>query len=135
MTYKLMKDYILILPLKVNVTDSLNQLKEYTIKGIVKDEGGSFMPGVTVLIKGTQVGVATDIEGKFEIATTNPDKLVLVFSFVGMQTVEVKYSGQAMINVVMKEAVNEMEEVTVVSTGYQTVNRKDMVGSLYCGKS
>lgn len=68
------------------------------------------------MIKGTQVGVATDIEGKFEIATTNPDKLVLVFSFVGMQTVEVKYSGQAMINVVMKEAVNEMEEVTVVST-------------------
>lgn len=129
MTYKLMKDYILILPLKVNVTDSLNQLKEYTIKGIVKDEGGGFMPGVTVLIKGTQVGVATDIEGKFEIATTNPDKLVLVFSFVGMQTVEIKYSGQAMINVVMKEAVNEMEEVTVVSTGYQTVNRKDMVGS------
>ena len=127
MTYKLMKDYILILPLKESVTDSLNQLKKYTIKGIVKDEGGGLMPGVTVLIKGTQVGVATDIEGKFEIATTNSDKLVLVFSFVGMQTVEVKYSGQAMINVVMKEETAEVEEVVV--TGYFNRTKQSSTGA------
>ena len=46
-----------------------------------------------------------------------------------MESKEVKYTGQDTINVVLKEVVNEMDEVTVVSTGYQTVNRRDMVGS------
>ena len=128
MTYKLMKDYILILPLKESVTDSLNQLKKYTIKGIVKDEGGGLMPGVTVLIKGTQVGVATDIEGKFEIATTNSDKLVLVFSFVGMQTKYVTVGNNTVINVVLEEEINRLDEV--VAVGYGTTKAKDMTGAV-----
>ncbi|MFR5658756.1 MAG: carboxypeptidase-like regulatory domain-containing protein, partial [Butyricimonas faecihominis] len=86
MTYKLMEDYILIVPSKVSVADSLNQLKKYVVRGVVKDEKGGMMPGVTVLIKGTQVGVATDVDGKFELTTTDSSNLVLVFSFIGMKT-------------------------------------------------
>ena len=110
------------------MTDSLNQLKKYTIKGIVKDEGGGLMPGVTVLIKGTQVGVATDIEGKFEIATTNSDKLVLVFSFVGMQTKYVTVGNNTVINVVLEEEINRLDEV--VAVGYGTTKAKDMTGAV-----
>ena len=53
--------------------------------------------------------------------------LILVYSFVGMESQEVKYTGQDTINIVLKEAVSEMDEVTVVSTGYSNVNRRDMV--------
>ena len=127
MTYKLMEDYILILPSKLTAADSLGKLKRYTIKGIVKDSKGDVIPGVTVLIKGTTVGVATGIDGKFELTTTDSSKLVLVFSFVGMQTVEVKYSGQAAINVTMKEEVGELEDVVV--TGYANVKKSSFTGN------
>ena len=103
MAYKLMEDYILIVPSKITVADSLNQLKKYVVRGVVKDVKGVTMPGVTVLIKGTKVGVATDVDGKFELTTTDSSNLVLVFSFIGMKTTEVKYSGQKSMNVTMLE--------------------------------
>ena len=87
------------------------------------------IPGVTIIVKGLTVGTATDANGKYMLRLPQVENLSLLFSFVGMETKEVKYTGQDTINVVLKETVNEMDEVTVVSTGYQNVNRKDMVGS------
>ncbi|WP_018338911.1 SusC/RagA family TonB-linked outer membrane protein [Butyricimonas synergistica] len=127
MTYKLMEDYILIMPSKVSVADSLNQLKKYVVRGVVKDEKGVTMPGVTVLIKETKVGVATDVDGKFELTTTDSSKLVLVFSFIGMKTTEVKYTGQKLINVTMQEDVGELEDVVV--TGYANVRKTSFTGN------
>lgn len=108
---------------------TVQQKKEMKIVGLVTDEQKQPMPGVTVMIKGLPIGTATDRNGKYMLRLPEVKDLTLVFSFIGMESREIKYTGQDTINVVLKETVNEMDEVTVVSTGYQTVNRKDMVGS------
>ena len=97
------------------------------IKGIVKDEKGQSLPGVTIVLKGTSVGVASDMEGKFTLSAPKQENLKLLFSFVGMKTKEIDWKGEKMLNVVLEEDSKQMEEVVV--TGYQTVNRRDMVGS------
>ena len=101
------------------------------ISGKVTDEKDEPLPGVTVFVKGfiRGVGTSTDNAGRYSVSVPKVEKLSLVFSFVGMEPKEIMYTGQDTINVVLREMVNEMDEVTVVSTGYQTVNRKDMVGS------
>lgn len=97
------------------------------IKGVVKDEKGQALPGVTIVLKGTSVGVASDMEGKFAISAPKQENLKLLFSFVGMKTKEVAWKGEKMLEVVLEEDSKQMDEVVV--TGYNTVNRRDMVGS------
>ena len=97
------------------------------IKGVVKDENGQSLPGVTIVLKGTSVGVASDMEGKFTLSAPKQENLKLLFSFVGMKTKEVVWKGEKMLNVILEEDSQQMDEVVV--TGYQTVNRRDMVGS------
>ena len=64
MGYKFVNDYIVIVPQKEEKENLTSQtVKEKTIKGVVKDEEGSLLPGVTVLIKGTTIGTATDVNG------------------------------------------------------------------------
>ncbi len=105
------------------------QKKEIKISGKVTDERKQPMPGVTVMVKGLTVGTATDKNGNYVLRLPEMKELILIYSFVGMEARQVKYTGQDTINVVLRETVNEMDEVTVVSTGYQSVNRRDMVGS------
>lgn len=102
--------------------------KMVMIKGVVKDKKGEPLPGVTIVEKGTTVGVATGIDGKFTFNTTKHDNIVLVFSFVGMKTKEVKWDGQSEINVVLEDEMSEMDEVVVI--GYGTSTKKDLTGSV-----
>lgn len=64
------------------------------IKGIVKDEKGQSLPGVTIVLKGTSVGVASDMEGKFTLSAPKQENLKLLFSFVGMKTKEIVWKGE-----------------------------------------
>ncbi|MFR5658027.1 MAG: carboxypeptidase-like regulatory domain-containing protein [Butyricimonas faecihominis] len=73
------------------------------IKGVVKDTKGSVLPGVTVIIKGTSVGTATGIDGNFSLNLVKQDTATLLFSFVGMKTKEVKWTGQSELNVVLED--------------------------------
>jgi len=98
------------------------------IKGQVVDKNGSPLPGVSVVIKGTSVGVSTDIDGKFNIKVQKQDDIVLVFSFVGMETKEVKLGEQDNYKVILEESASELEEVVV--TGYQKVAKQRMTGSV-----
>ena len=98
------------------------------ITGIVMDTRKQSLPGVTVLLKGTALGVVTDKEGRFNIEIPETDPIVLVFSFVGMKKQEVTYTGQEDIQVVMEEEVTEMDEVVI--TGYQTVDRRKSTSSV-----
>ena len=111
----------------IRVKDEKPEDKMVVIKGVVKDKRGEPLPGVTIIEKGTTVGVATGIDGKFTFNTTKHDNIVLVFSFVGMKTKEVKWVGQKELDIILEEDALEMEEVVV--TGYQSINRRDMVGS------
>ena len=98
------------------------------ITGIVMDTRKQSLPGVTVLLKGTALGVVTDKEGRFNIEIPETDPIVLVFSFVGMKKQEVTYTGQEDIQVVMEEEVTEMDEVVI--TGYQVIDRKKLTSAI-----
>ncbi len=102
--------------------------EKIVIRGKVTDKNKQPLPGVTVLLKGTTVGVVSDNEGKYELNLTSGTTLTLVFSFVGMQTQEVKYAGQQELNIVMQEDVAQMDEVVV--TGYSTRKVSEMTGSV-----
>ena len=86
----------------------------HTISGKVTDKSGSVLPGVTVMLKGTSLGVATDVDGAYKLSlpgtVSNP---VLIFSFVGMQTKEVAIGSREVVNVVLDENVNELQGVVV----------------------
>ncbi len=88
--------------------------QEKTISGNVKDSGGS-LPGVSILIKNTTTGTETDFDGNYSIKAKNGD--VLVFSFVGMQTIERIVSSSNRIDVTMTEDQNLLEEVVVTAVG------------------
>ena len=100
--------------------------KSIVAKGVVKDEKGEPVPGVSVIIKGTTTGTATDANGNFQIKV--PENSVLLFSFVGMETKSVLVDSDKPVTVVMKEVVNEMDEVVI--TGYQVINKRELTSSI-----
>ena len=93
----------------------------------IRDRSGAVLPGVTVVIKGTTLGVSTDIDGKYSITIPEDGKeTVLMFTFVGMKPQEVRYAGQETLNVILTEEVAEMEEVVV--NGYFTRKKESFTG-------
>jgi len=92
----------------------LSFAQEKTVTGNVSDASGP-LPGVTVLIKGANVGTQTDFDGNYSInATTGA---VLQFSFMGMQTIEKTVGASNSINIVMQEDAEALEEVVVTALG------------------
>ncbi|MFD1875606.1 SusC/RagA family TonB-linked outer membrane protein [Hymenobacter bucti] len=99
---------------------------DITVTGrVTSEEEGEGLPGVTVLVKGTSNGTATDTDGRFTL--TVPDNAVLVFSSVGFKGREVAVSGTT-LNVKLTADNKALDEVVVV--GYGTQNRKDLTGSV-----
>lgn len=97
------------------------------VQGVVKDKAGESMIGVNVLVKGTTNGTITGLDGDFSLSgVKNSD--VIVFTYIGFKTKEIKYNGQASLDVVMEEESELLEEVVVI--GYGTVNRRDLTGSV-----
>lgn len=86
--------------------------------GLVVDRQNEPLPGVAVSVKGSKQGVVTDIDGKYRINIPN-ENAVLVFSFVGFQTQEVKVGGQTTVNVVLQDGVTQLDEMVVVGYGQQ----------------
>ncbi len=97
-----------------------------TIKGTVTDENGEPIIGASVLEKGTNAGVSTDIDGNFSLKVTGKNPLVV--SYIGMDDQEVNITGKTQVNVVLKENSKVLEEVVVI--GYETVRKKDLTGSV-----
>lgn len=107
------------------------KLQEVTISGRVTDSGGEPLPAVNIIIKGTKKGTNTDIDGKYRI-NVPVNGVTLQFSFLGMETKDVKIAASAntTLNVVLRESDNTLKELTFISTGYQKMNKRDMVGAL-----
>ncbi|RIH67118.1 SusC/RagA family TonB-linked outer membrane protein [Mariniphaga sediminis] len=101
--------------------------QQHTVSGKVTDSGGSPLPGVTVVIKGTTHGTVTNADGEYSISNF-PEDAVLVFSFVGMKTQEIPVAGKASINVVMAEETVGIKEV--VAIGYGTMKKVNLTGSI-----
>ncbi|WP_456421525.1 SusC/RagA family TonB-linked outer membrane protein [Lutibacter sp.] len=109
----------LILVLLVQITFA----QEKTISGTVSDETGP-LPGVNVIVKGTNNGTQTDFDGKYTLKASTGD--VLVFSYVGMETKEKTIGSSSTINVTMT-GTNLLEEVVIV--GYGTTTKKSYTGT------
>ncbi|SFL52869.1 SusC/RagA family TonB-linked outer membrane protein [Proteiniphilum acetatigenes] len=101
---------------------------------VIEAETGEPLPGVSILIENSTRGVTTDIDGTFEIRAASSDKLV--FSFLGMESQTIEVGAQSYIEVAMRPAASELDEVTIVAFGKQkkesvigaitTVNTKDL---------
>lgn len=106
----------------------LNQQKEArTIKGRVTDNKKTPLLGVTVLIKGTSIGVVTDTVGMYKITLPDQKDITLLFSFIGMVSKEVNVVNQKEINVVLEEDVEKLDEVVV--TGYSNIKKSSFTGN------
>lgn len=106
--------------------------KEYLLKGKVLDDKGLPMPGVTVRLDSTTIGVITDNEGTFQLRLTRA-KGTLVFSFVGYKTVKTIVEAGKPITVNLKEDVSKLDEVTVIAYGEQS--RRNVIGAMSTVKS
>ena len=98
-----------------------------TLRGTVKDAKGMTLPGVAVMLKGTTVGVTTDIDGNYALTVPEQPEFTLVFSFMGMKTVERVVKDEKPLTVVMEEDTKMIDEVVV--TGYQTIKSGRATGS------
>ena len=124
--YQVKDNYVLISEKKVSTPD---EVKKVTIKGVVKDKKGELLPGVSVLLKGTVIGVATDVKGEFTLVIPEQEKIMLMFTFIGMKTKTIEYKKQEKpIVVILEDNVTEMDEVVV--TGYQEIKKTRMTGSV-----
>lgn len=97
------------------------------IRGSVKDLRGNAVVSATVAVKGTGLGVITDVDGKFVMELPQVKNIVLVFSCVGMKTKEVTYKGEETLNIQMEESVTEIEEIVI--TGYTPIRKSSFTGN------
>ena len=123
LTWKIQDHIIFIKKAKITVPP----VESVKITGKVTDQTGNPLPGVTVAIKGTSLGGATDVDGNYSIEIPSGKEIVLVFSFVGMKTREILYQGKENINVVLEEEIKGMDEVVV--TGYFNKNKSSFTGT------
>jgi len=116
-------------------TSGVNYLKvisvevEKRVTGKVTEQNGESLPGATVLVKGTSIGVSTELDGSYQLVI--PDEIqnpVLIFSFIGFDTQEVAVGNQTEIDVVLMDNFSALNEVIVV--GYGAVKKSDLTGAV-----
>ena len=104
-------------------SDSILQQSERTISGLVTDESGEPLIGVTVMVKGTRVGTTTNLDGVFTLKIpTNAG--ILQFSYMGMKTTELSIGSKSQFKVAMESDAVLIDDVVVI--GYGTRSKKDM---------
>ena len=123
---KLLISFLLVLI--VSTTVAYSSLQQQNVTGTVTDAiSGAPLYGVNILIEGTMTGTSTDLNGKF--ALKKPDNgAVITFSFIGYTTEKVTWSGQPVLDVKLSQNIQTLEEVVV--TGYGTIKKSDLTGSI-----
>ncbi|MBD0254271.1 MAG: SusC/RagA family TonB-linked outer membrane protein [Cytophagales bacterium] len=114
-------------PVNVQLMNSAIRRVDITVAGRVTDDAGAGLPGVTVLVKGTTTGTATDAEGNYSITAPDPNG-TLTFSYIGYVTQEVPINNRTSLNVTLATDVQALSEVVVI--GYQTVRKQDLTGAV-----
>ena len=102
-------------------------LQALTITGIVTDNSGEPLPGVSVIIKGTSKGTATDGNGAFSLQVPD-DNSVLIFSYVGFSSQEIAVGNRRTLSVMLNESTLDIDEVVVI--GYGVQKKVNLTGSV-----
>jgi len=121
---KLLQVALIMLPILLFTVWSFGQ--SIKLQGIVTDESGTPMPGVNVSVKGTTIGIITDMNGKYQIEASG--KSTLLFSFIGYISQDIPVANKKEINVKLLPTNLQVDEVVVV--GYGTARKKDISGSV-----
>jgi len=100
--------------------------QQRVLTGKITDAAGTGMPGVNVIKKGTTVGTTTDGSGSYSLEAADED--ILVISFIGYQTQELKVGSQTKINLVLAEDIETLGEVVVI--GYGEQKKSDLTGAI-----
>lgn len=108
------------------ITIRSGQVQQRTIRGTVRDAEGIPLPGVNVLVKGTNLGTTTGEGGRYQL--TIEEDVTLIFSMIGFQDTEISTEGQSHIDVVLQEESIEMDQVVV--TGYSTIEKRHVASSV-----
>lgn len=103
------------------------QQSKIKINGKVMDQSNQPLPGVNIMIKGTNTGTITDIDGNYFIEVPSRDA-VLTYQYIGFETTEMRVGNQININVNLKEIATDLNEVVVV--GYGSQKRASVIGSI-----
>lgn len=98
------------------------------VTGTVNDEDGIPLNGASVIVQGTTIGVSTDFDGRYVILVPNQES-VLEFSYIGYEDKQITVGGQFSINVVMKEAAGQLDEV-ILNAGYYKTSKKVATGNI-----
>ena len=128
--YKVIDKQIVIYK-KDSKDEDVSQIKQpqqqKTINGTVNNESGNPLFGVTVLNTNSQRGVFTDENGKYVIQASPKD--TLEFSFIGFHKEIILVNDQITIDIILKEEIGILEEVVIVSSGYQVINKERATGA------
>ena len=100
--------------------------QDLTVNGVVKDQAGEPIIGASIVQKGTNNGVVSNLDGEFRIKV--PSNSTIEVSFVGYKKTEVPVNGRTQLNITLKEDTELLDEVVVV--GYGQMKRSDMTGSV-----
>ncbi|WP_167618749.1 TonB-dependent receptor [Maribellus sediminis] len=127
-SYVLIDRHIIIQNKGKNVVyDSESELPQNEIRGVVTSGTGEPIPGVTVLVKGTNNGTVTDVEGRYSLSGVMSGDIVL-YSFIGMEAQEIQVGESRTIDVVMRSSTIDIEEV--VAIGYGTQKKESLTGAI-----
>jgi len=122
----LIKDRQIILTTATSIVGS-DQGQQQSVRGKVTDQSGASLPGVSVVVKGTTIGVTTDNDGNFSMRLPAEAK-ILVFSFVGMKMQEIPIGSKTEYNIVLIDETIGLEEVVAVGYGFQ--KKVNLTGSI-----
>jgi len=105
----------------------MNAKVKIPVTGKVTDRNGEPLIGVSVKIKGTNIGASTDVNGQYSLNTPD-DNSTLVFTYIGYITQEISVNNQAIINISLKDDAKSLDEVVVV--GYGTQSKRNLTSSI-----
>ncbi|WP_437363590.1 SusC/RagA family TonB-linked outer membrane protein [Olivibacter jilunii] len=140
LTYELRAESIIISEKDKSVPESIKKeeindakpAQERQINGVVRDQNGSTLPGVSVRLDGTNRGTTTDENGTFSLVVPDNAKL-LIFSYMGFRAQEIPLTDTNSLKVVLQSLENNLEEVVVI--GYGTQRKGDLTSSVATVKS
>ena len=122
-TFSIVNDVVVIKKREVK-----KDRKKITVTGIVLDEKNEPLPGATVMLKGTTIGVASDVEGKFKLDLPETTDMVLVVNFIGMTSQEIPITHDVDLKIAMKMADTALDDVVV--NGFYSKNKNTFTGSV-----
>jgi TonB-linked SusC/RagA family outer membrane protein len=126
LSYTLKGKLIMIVPKSEGSNENIGQQLK-TLSGKITDSGGTALPGVSIVVKGTTNGTITDGNGNYSLSNV-PENATIQFSFVGMKSQEISSGNKTIVNVTLEEETVGIEEV--VAIGYGTVKKSDLTGSV-----